>query len=143
MKQKLFTSGGAWPNGIFIVRVLTAVMIFSHSLELFDAGKMHDNLAFLKDIGFPAPIFMGYFAKVTEMLGAVLLALGLFTRLATIPLMIIMVVIIYGMNNWDIFNGELTFLFLLLFLNFLFTGPGKWSLDYLFFDRKKQKEDKE
>lgn len=113
-------------------------MICYHSLEIFDPAKMNDNIAFLRDIHCPAPVFMGYFAKVTEMLGAILLALGLFTTFATIPLMVIMVVITAGMNNWNIFNGELTFLFFLLFLLFLFNGPGKWSLDYVLFDKKRE-----
>ena len=141
MKKILFTSHGVWNNGIFLIRVLTAVMIFSHGLEIFDAGKMKDNFAFLKDVGFPLPEVMGYFAKIIELAGGVLLAAGLFTRLITIPLMIIMVVVTANMNNWNIFDGELTFLFFLLFLTFLFIGPGKWSLDYLLFDKSKEGTD--
>lgn len=138
MQHKIFTSQGLWNNGIFAIRVLTALMIIPHGFEMLSADKMHDNTAFLKDIHFPLAETMGYVAKVVEMAGGFLLGIGLFTRLITIPLMFIMVVIIYGMNNWNIFNGELTFLFLLLFLTFLFIGPGKWSLDYVLFDRKKE-----
>ncbi len=142
MKKKFFTSRGVWDNGIFVIRLLTAVMIIPHGLEMFDSAKMNDNLSFLKDIKFPLPVFMGYFAKVVELLGGTLLAAGLFTRLVTIPLMIIMVVITANMNNWNIFNGELTFLFFLLFLMFLFTGPGKWSLDYWLFDKNREDKSK-
>ena len=138
MGNKIFTSRGVWDNGIFVIRVLTAVMIIPHGFEMLSADKMHDNIAFLKDVKFPLPVFMGYFAKVVEVLGGILLAAGLFTRLITIPLMIIMVVVTANMNNWNIFNGELTFLFFLLFLMFLFTGPGKWSLDCLLFDKNKE-----
>jgi len=137
MKRKLFTYQGAWNNGIFVIRILTAMMIIPHGFEMFSTGKMNDNTAFLKDIHFPMAEAMGYVAKIIEMAGGFLLAAGLFTRLITIPLMVIMVVVTAGMNNWNVFNGELTFLFFLLFLMFLFTGPGKWSLDYVFFDREK------
>jgi uncharacterized membrane protein YphA (DoxX/SURF4 family) len=45
--------------------------------------------------------------------------------------MITMAGVIYTMNGGDIFNGELAFLYFLMFATFFFTGPGKWSLDYL------------
>lgn len=57
---------------------------FEHSLEL------------------PFPLLMAYLAAITEYVGAILLALGLATRLISIPLIITMLVAIFAVH-WD--NG--------------------------------------
>ena len=98
---------------------------------------MQDLLNVLTETHFPFANTMGYVAKITEILGGILLAAGLFTKIVTIPLMFSMAVVTYLMGNGNIFVSETSFLFLLLFLVFFLGGAGKWSLDYLFFDKKK------
>lgn len=134
---KIFTSNGTWDNGIFIIRIVVAFYIFRHSLELFD---MHILIKFLKEINFPFPVFSGYAAKIIEFIGSILLAAGLFTRFITPLLIAVMAGVIYTMSEGDIFNGELPFLFSLHFALFFFIGPGKWSLDYLLFDKRNNKK---
>ena len=54
-------------------------------------------------LGLPAPALMAALAIAAEILGAVLLLLGLFTRLVSIPLMITMLVAIFAVhwpNGW-------------------------------------------
>ncbi|RUM71882.1 MAG: DoxX family protein [Sulfurovum sp.] len=89
-------------------------------------------------IGIPFPTLNAYMAASTELLGVVLLTLGLFTRLISIPLMIVMIVAIvtvhlpngFGAGN----NGFEIPLYYLLFLSlFASFGAGKFSLDYLLF----------
>lgn len=140
MKAKIFTSGPLWANGIVIIRVCTGMLIIVYGKEIFEDGVMNDYTRFLGEVGFPAPRFMAYFAKVTEIAGGVFLILGLFTRLITVPLMIIMMVIIRYMAGGNFFNGGTASDFFLLFLLFFFTGSGKYSLDYILFDRKKANE---
>jgi uncharacterized membrane protein YphA (DoxX/SURF4 family) len=41
------------------------------------------------------------------------------------------------MGEGHVLSGDSAFLLLLIFLHFFFTGPGKWSLDNLFFTKKK------
>ena len=89
-------------------------------------------------MGIPFPTLNAYMAASTELLGVILLTLGLFTRLISIPLMVVMVVAIttvhlaHGFSAGD--NGfEIPmyyFLFLAIFASF---GAGKFSLDYLLF----------
>jgi putative oxidoreductase len=56
--------------------------------------------------------------------------LGLFTRLATIPLMIDMFVAVYKGHHSDILgDGEHPALFFLIFLTILILGPGRISID--------------
>lgn len=132
---KIFTASGVWPNGIVLIRILTGYFIFRYSLELFNIGGLLD---FLKESGFPFPVFSGYAAKIIELVGGICLILGLFTRWVTPFLMLTMAGVIYTMNRGNIFQGELPFLFLLLFAVFFICGPGKWSLDHWLENRKKQ-----
>jgi len=92
-------------------------------------------------LGIPFPTINAYMAATTEILGVVLLTLGLFTRLISIPLMVTMVVAItmvhisHGFAAGD--NGFEIPLYYMLFL-FIFTahGAGKYSLDYLIFGKE-------
>lgn len=68
----------------------------------------------------------------SEVFCAVLVMLGLATRLASIPLVITMAVIVFVVHGADPFRQqELPLLFGLAYLTLLFTGPGKLSLDAL------------
>jgi putative oxidoreductase len=72
-----------------------------------------------------------------EFFCSLLLALGLFTRMALIPLIINMLVVVFIAHANDPFSDKehgLSFLFphILIFL----TGPGRFSLDALLFSRK-------
>lgn len=49
-------------------------------------------------LGLPFPWVMAFLATATELAGAVLLALGLFTRLVSIPLAITMLVAIFSVH---------------------------------------------
>jgi putative oxidoreductase len=92
-------------------------------------------------MGIPLPTFNAYMSATTEILGVVLLGLGLFTRLISIPLIIIMVVAIttvhlaHGFSAGD--NGFEIPLYYMLFL-FIFAshGAGKFSVDYFLFEKR-------
>jgi putative oxidoreductase len=124
-----------WP---VIIRVIIGILIAAYGLEISDAEKMKGNVAWLTDIHFPAPVFMAFLGKITELAGGILLIAGLCTRLVSIPLAIDMSVVIIFMGNGKILgDAQLPFLFVLFFLSFIIYGGGKWSLDNLFFNRKK------
>jgi uncharacterized membrane protein YphA (DoxX/SURF4 family) len=103
-------------------------------------------------IGIPFPELMGPFVGVVETVCGLLLILGLFTRLASIPLIIIMIVAlvstklpilgghdVWGFNLaqdikrtgfWSMMHearADLTMLLGCLYL--LIVGAGRWSLD--------------
>ncbi|MBU0614405.1 DoxX family protein [Patescibacteria group bacterium] len=89
-------------------------------------------------LGIPFPTLNAYMAASTELLGVVLLTLGLFTRIISIPLMVVMLVAIttvhlpHGFSAGD--NGFEIPLYYLLFLSlFASLGAGKFSLDHLLF----------
>ena len=93
-------------------------------------------------LGIPFPTLNAYLAASTEAVGVVLLTLGLFIRLISIPLMVVMVVAIITVHWGNGFSaGENGFeipLYYLLFLSiFLSHGAGKYSLDHLIFGKEK------
>ena len=89
-------------------------------------------------MGIPFPTLNAYLAASTELVGVVLLTLGLFTRLISVPLMIIMLVAIFtvhislGFSAGD--NGfEIPLYYMLFLAIFASFGAGKISLDHLLF----------
>jgi len=91
-----------------------------------------------ESIGIPFPTLNAYMAASTELTGVILLTLGLFTRLISIPLMIVMVVAITTVHLGNGFsagdNGfEIPLYYLLFLALFASLGAGKFSLDHLLF----------
>ena len=78
-------------------------------------------------------------AIFAELVCSIMLVLGLFTRLALVPLLITMVVI-FQAHHWDLLGeGELATSFLIGYLAILAAGPGRYSLDSLLEKRLKNK----
>ncbi len=89
-------------------------------------------------MGIPFPTLNAYMAATTEITGVVLLTLGLFTRLISIPMIVIMIVAIVTVHLPNGFsagnNGfEIPVYYMLFLLIFVSFGAGKLSLDYLIF----------
>jgi putative oxidoreductase len=71
-------------------------------------------------------------ATFAELICALLIIFGLFTRLAAVPLIITMLVIIFMVHlNDPLSKLELPILYLVAFVVIGLIGPGKWSLDHL------------
>lgn len=91
---------------------------------------------FENSLNIPYPLINAYLAAVTELLGVVLLTLGLFTRWIAFPLMVVMGVAIYTVHWQNGFpvnqNGfEIPLYYLLMLFNLLVFGGGYLSLDAL------------
>lgn len=138
MIKSFFSPSPIWQhNGLTLIRIVVGLFITYHGLEVFDHEKMNGYAQWLTDLRFPSPAFMSYLGKGTEFIAGPLLLLGFLTRLAIIALIITMMIITFGMGKGKIFmDDQHPFLFVLLFLVLFFTGPGKFSLDYLFFGKK-------
>lgn len=102
-------------------------------------GKLHDLqrvIDFFRELGIPRPELQAPFAAGTELVCGALLLAGLATRLACLPLSVVMIVAI-ATALWPeldgagdlYFKGE--FLFLVLFGWIAVYGPGPLSLDAL------------
>ena len=102
-------------------------------------GKLH-NLpkvtAFFGQLGIPAPQFLAPLAAGTEFLCGLLLLLGLATRVASLPLVVIMIVAIVTAKRGDIHELSDLFevseyLYIVLALWLAGFGAGPLSVDYL------------
>lgn len=91
---------------------------------------------------FPDPIGVGSTLSLALIIGAEFFAslfiiLGLFTRLAAVPIVIAMSVAAFVIHSADPFNvKELALLYLVVYIFILMAGAGRYSLDYLFFGKR-------
>ncbi|HUQ96774.1 MAG TPA: DoxX family protein [Chitinophagaceae bacterium] len=130
--RRLFSTGvsdNAFTFAMFVLRVgAGALMLIQHGLDKlmhFSAKAAHFSDPF--GIGSTPSLAMVLFAEV---FCATFIILGLFTRLAAIPLVIAMGVALFYANHGDFFGkGELAGIYLICFVTILINGPGKLSLD--------------
>ncbi len=101
-------------------------------------SDIHAVADWFGSMGIPFPTLNAYMAATTEITGVVLLTLGLFTRLISIPMMVIMIVAIKTVHLAHGFaagnNGfEIPLYYLIFLLIFVAFGAGRFSLDQLLF----------
>jgi putative oxidoreductase len=97
-------------------------------------GKIPDVVEYFRGLGIPAPEIQAPMAAVSELSFGVMLMIGLFTRISTIPLIAIMTVAIITAKRDEIKSasdllGMSEFLFIVLLLVLLVRGGGAWSCD--------------
>jgi putative oxidoreductase len=112
------------PQMLAVLRIFVALLYLQSGLS--------------KYFGFPAPNFTAFslmgLAGVIEIVGSLLLLVGLFTREAAFIMSGEMAVAYFKVRAplgfFPLFNnGRLDALFCFVFLYFVFAGPGAWSLD--------------
>jgi putative oxidoreductase len=97
---------------------------------------------------FPDPIGLGSQISLSltvfsEFFCSIAIIFGLATRLAAIPLIVTMLVaafIIHTDNPWQ--KKEFALLYLVPFLTLVFSGAGRFSLDYIICTRRKKVKEK-
>jgi putative oxidoreductase len=102
-------------------------------------GKLHqlDKVtAFFESLQIPAPAFQAALVAGTEWVGGILLIAGLFSRLAGIPLSVILVVAIATAkaseyHGFSDLVGFSEYLYLLLLVFIVVQGPGALACDTL------------
>lgn len=117
---------------LLLARLTIAYGFFEPAINKWKS--IEDTAAWFASMGIPFPTLNVYMVATFESLGVVLLALGLFTRLISLPLIGTMVVAIItvhfanGFSSGD--NGFEIPLYYLLFLGiFASFGAGKLSID--------------
>lgn len=134
MLKKLFESNKMLPIGLDIIRILSGGIMVSYGTEITDPEQIAGYTEWLTDVGMPFPMVMAYVGKISELIGGFCLAIGLCTRLSSLPLMITMCVINFIMLDGNIRTDA--FYLLLIFSCFFFVGSGKISVDFLVQNRK-------
>ncbi len=132
--KKLFStnySANSFTFAMLLLRVFAGLAIaFNHGY-----GKLTGYNQILAK-GFMDPFHIGASASLSlvifaEFFCGILVALGLLTRLACIPLIITMIVAFFIAHNGSFKEGEMAGLYLVAFTTILLVGPGKASVDRL------------
>lgn len=131
--------------------LLLAIRLFwGGSFIIAGLGKfIHQEpvIAYFTSLGIPFPSFSVDLTATVEIVGGILLVLGLFSRLASIPLFITMLVALLVaeqeavrmiLSDPENFIHRQPFSFLFASLLIFAFGPGAFSLDYLIWERKKR-----
>ncbi len=137
MTSRLMSANPLWQNnGLAILRIVTGLLMVYHGLEIFDRNKMLPYLEWDVIKSLPAPETMLYIGKGLEFLTGLCFVLGVFTRIAALFMAIDMLFICFKVGGGKFYyEDQHPFLFAMLALVFVFTGPVKWSLDKLWFNK--------
>jgi len=146
---------------LLLLRVILAYTFFAPGMM-----KMNDiasTAGFFEYLGIPFPTLNAYLAGGIEVVGAILLALGLLTRFISVPLLFVMIIAIatvhgaHGFNvilpdsGWEnpFINGEeikgtvvvlqngyeMVLYYMSMLMVLIGKGAGRLSLDFLIFKR--------
>jgi putative oxidoreductase len=139
MIKKIFSPDPLWSDyGLVAIRILTGLLMAYHGAEIFNRTAMEVYLTWDVIKGLPAPELMVYVGKGIEFFAGVCLAVGLFTRIASLFMVIDMLFICFKIGNGRFYyEDQHPFLFALIALIFFFTGPVKWALDFSIFKKTK------
>lgn len=117
-------------------------LYFGYKLMIGGRGKLanpEETAAYFRDLQIPLPELNVYMAGFSELFGGLFLALGLASRVATLPVIGTMLVAYITAHpdqwaafwtNTPIFFKAPPFAYLLTALIILVSGPGRFSLDY-------------
>ncbi len=123
--------------GPLAVRVIVGTIMVAHGLQKVQAGPANFG-AFLGQIGVPLPTLMGYVVTFVEVVGGILLIVGLLSRLAALLLtMDLVVAVLLVKVNVGFLSppqggagAELDLALVAGFLVILLAGPGRLSVDH-------------
>ena len=120
------------------VRVIVGIIMAAHGLQKLTGGPANFGQG-LAGMGVPLPVLMAYVVTFVELIGGILLIMGLLSRLAALLLTIdLAVAILLVKVNTGLIapqgsgaGAELDLALIAGLLVVLFAGSGKLSLDYV------------
>lgn len=132
------------PQAVILIRLAVGLVFLSEGIQKFLYPAEIGAGRFAK-IGLPSPEFLGPFVGTFEIVCGVLVLLGLVTRLAVIPLIVIMLVailstkvpILLDKGFWSMAHDSRTdFAMLLGSIFLLIVGAGRLSIDATLTDHR-------
>jgi uncharacterized membrane protein YphA (DoxX/SURF4 family) len=124
-------------NRSLLIRLVVGLIFLSEGIQKYLFPELLGTGRFIK-IGFSHPEFLAYFTGTFEIICGALVLFGLFTRIASIPLFIIMIIafiaakwpILTDKGFWSMAHEYRTdYALTLLLLYLIIYGSGKWSID--------------
>ena len=124
---------------ILVLRVFFGILFFSHGI---------DKMINFNELSYTYPSVLGFGSYMTLMVSifcefacSLFLIVGLLVRITVIPMIAAMAVAFFDIHDGMFPAGELSLIYMILFIILYITGPGRYSIDYLI-DMKFQKEKK-
>lgn len=124
---------------ILALRVFFGILFFSHGI---------DKMINFNELSYTYPSVLGFGSYMTLMVSifcefacSLFLIVGLLVRITVIPMIAAMAVAFFDIHDGMFPAGELSLIYMILFIILYITGPGRYSIDYLI-DMKFQKEKK-
>lgn len=120
---------------LLILRVFTAAFIMMHGIPKL-MRILEGDFSFRDPIGI-GPTASLVLVTLAETVCALLVMLGVWTRVALIPLIFTMLVVAFVVNAGEpITDRELPLFFLSTFIVLFLTGPGRYSLDFVISNKR-------
>ena len=122
---------------LLFVRIFFGALFLMHGL---------DKMSNFNELSLTYPSVFGFGSYMTLMVAifcefacSIFLITGCVTRIVLIPMIISMAVAFFDIHDGMMPEGELSLIYLIIFLGLFIAGPGRYSVDYLI-DRRIQKE---
>ncbi len=134
--KKLFFGSIENSNQVDLSLALFRVFIGLSLMLVHGVGKIPISDGFIEHIGslgFPMPVIFAWCAALAEFAGAFLLAIGLFTRPASVMIAVTMFIAAFVNHGGDPFAvAEKAYLYLAIALVFVVLGSGRFGIDAMF-----------
>ena len=134
---KLSILGTENDNKIILVRMIVGLIFLTEGIQKYLFPELLGPGRFLK-IGFSDPVFWAYFTGTFEIICGTFILLGMLTRPASVPLIIIMITafvttkwpILMNKGFWAMAHEYRTdFAMTILLILLMIYGGGRWSVD--------------
>ncbi len=118
-----------------VLRIIVGLLLVYHGQEVFNPELMKGYAEWEMFKDRPATL-MVYAGKGAELIAGVLFSLGLFTRISSFITIGTFAYITFFVGHGHFwYEDQHPFMFVLIGVLFLFSGPGAWSLDERFFGK--------
>ncbi len=124
---------------ILALRIFFGVLFFVHGLDkMINFSALSETFPSVLGLGSYMSLMLSVFC---EFCCSLFLIAGLLERIILLPMIISMGVAFFDIHDAMMPEGELSLIYLVIFIILFVTGPGRYSLDYMI-DMKFQKEKK-
>lgn len=114
---------------ILAVRIFFGVLFFLHGLDkMMNFSVLSDTYPSVFGLGSYMTLMLAIFC---EFCCSLFLIAGLLERIMVLPMIVAMGVAFFDVHDAIMPEGELSLIYMIVFLILFFTGPGRYSLDYL------------
>jgi len=135
---KVYPSSKGIDIALFIARFSIGILMLIHGLPKLEAIFSGQPVQFISVFGL-SPVISLLLAAFAEVFCSILLIVGFATRIAVVPLIITMLIALFVIHINDPFSRqEMPIHYLLVYSVLLFTGSGRYSLDYLMVKRNER-----